>query len=262
MKKIVVLLFLLSPVVADAQAISFADMPDQVYCTDSEGGIRYSFHPQSHPISTNNVETSYGYFSDSPIAIPLIFDRITGQIIGEPGPIQTSDCHEAYIQNLVATGKAFYYVKSSKPQTLPDVSTKRKAVTETVTGSAALQNDDALSLPVKTGKTYIVSGTVFALSTHQIPDIKIAFTAPSGSDIAIGYTSNEGLLGSSGELQVSGVASERIPLTVNTVVPVHIEGTVVAGGNGTLQLQWAQSVSNNHAVKVNKGSYLKLEEVQ
>jgi hypothetical protein len=138
--------------------------------------------------------------------------------------------------------------------------TARKTADESVTNSTTLQNDNDLSMQVDAGKTYVVEGILFASSTSATPDIKIAFTTPSGSDVAIGYLSNGGS-SDGGMLQAANVASERMQIPSNTAVPIIIRGTIVAGASGTLQLQWAQFALNANAVVLKRGSYLKIEEI-
>lgn len=137
----------------------------------------------------------------------------------------------------------------------------RKSANESVTNSAALQNDDHLAVSVEAGKTYIVEGAIFAASPSATPDIRIAFEVPSGSDMSIGHISAAGAAVDGGLLETSGASSVRIQLPANTSVPIMIKGTVVAGATGVLQLKWAQWGSNATAVTVKKGSYLRVEEI-
>lgn len=138
----------------------------------------------------------------------------------------------------------------------PDLS-NRKSASESVTGSTALQNDDELQLVLEASKTYIVDGAIFASSTSAAPDIAIAFTGQSGSNIKIGYTTAD----DNGILQASGVASSRIALRANTPTAILLKGTITTGSGGDLQLRWAQATSNGNATIVGAGSYLRAEEI-
>ena len=113
-----------------------------------------------------------------------------------------------------------------------------------------------MMLTLAANKEYIVDGVIFASSTGQVPDIKVAFTAPTGAimDIAV--------IPSSGEpaelLQSSGTDSDGIPLLANQTVAIHVTGTVKTSSNsGNLTLQWAQDQSSGTAVGVLRGSYLR-----
>ena len=64
-----------------------------------------------------------------------------------------------------------------------------KTSNQSVTNNTTLQNDDQLLLQLQPG-TYAVDGMVIASSTATTPDMKIAFTDPTGSDMNIGYLSN------------------------------------------------------------------------
>lgn len=133
----------------------------------------------------------------------------------------------------------------------------RKSANESVTSSTVLQNDDNLKLSLLENKTYIIDGVLFASSTSAVPDITIAFFAPSNSTLVIGYTNdiNEAIL-------VSGATSTSIALPANTPTSVHIKGTIkTLGTSGDLQLKWAQSSSNSAATTVMEGSYLRAESI-
>lgn len=139
--------------------------------------------------------------------------------------------------------------------------TVRKSVNESVSKSATLQNDDALILALSAGKTYAVEGVVFVSAGKSVPDLRLAFTAPSGSDMTIGYLTDSVLQNGGGVLTVSGASSRRIQVPANSVIPIMVRGTVVAGAGGDLQLKWAQFTSNANPVTVTKGSYLTITEI-
>lgn len=134
----------------------------------------------------------------------------------------------------------------------------RKSTNQSISSNTTLQNDSQLSLSLQPGM-YIVEGLVIASSTSATPDLKVAFTAPTGSDLNLGYM--EGLGTSAGMLLTSGATSDRISLSPNTPVPVMVRGTIVINTAGNLQLQWSQFTSNANAVNVAKGSYLKVTQI-
>jgi hypothetical protein len=134
----------------------------------------------------------------------------------------------------------------------------RKSANESVTRSTVLQEDNNLKLSLEANKTYIIDGVIMASSTSATPDLKIAFFAPSGAIVTIGYTNdqNEAILS-------SGATSTRIELPANTPTSVHIHGTVkTSGSNGDFQLKWAQFASNAAPTTVMEGSYLRAEEIE
>lgn len=262
MKKIIITLALaLAPSMAFAQTIPLSGWPDVIYCTNTDTGGVYSLYQSGIPDpNSSEPPAQYWYANSFPSFSILSFNGQGGNTSNGGAMGSPNDCGES-LTDLITSGQAFYFVRSSSPATLPDQHSVRKTVNESVANSIALQDDDSLNVPLIAGKSYIVTGAIFASATNATPDIKIAFTAPNGSDLTIGYTSNAGA-GSSGELETSGIASSRIPLPAITKVPIRIDGTVVAGANGTLQLQWAQMGANAAAVTVNKGSYIRVTEIQ
>lgn len=137
----------------------------------------------------------------------------------------------------------------------------RKPANESVTKSATLQNDDALKLALVAGKTYVVDGVIFVSAGKNIPDLRIAFAAPNGSDMVIGYITDAVLQNGSGVLTQSNASSRRIQVPASTSIPIAIKGTIVAGTAGDLQLKWAQFTSSTNSVTVTKGSYLAIREI-
>lgn len=140
----------------------------------------------------------------------------------------------------------------------------RKAADESLASSTTLQNDDDLMADLAASTTYIIDGVIFASSTSNDPDIKIAFTTPTGSTIDVGYiaASTQRLNSVGGILEASGTASEAIPLSKSSPVIIMIKGTVMTGANsGTLQLQWAQDSSDTTSITVKEGSYLRADQI-
>ena len=125
----------------------------------------------------------------------------------------------------------------------------RKSATQTVSSDATTDDNSELVLTLAANREYIVDGVIFASSTSQVPDIKVAFTAPTGAimDIAV--------IPSSGEpaelLQASGIDSDGIPLPANQPVAIHVTGTVKTSSNagnshspvGSRSIQWHRSGS-------------------
>lgn len=168
----------------------------------------------------------------------------------------------ANANNLINTNGAQFSNNVPFPITPPGPPFQiRKSANESVNALVTLQNDDHLAVRVEAGKTYIVEGAIFAVSPSATPDIRIAFEVPSGSDMSIGHISAAGSAVDGGLLETSEASSIRIQLPANTPVPIMIQGTVVAGASGVLQLKWAQWASNQNVVTVKKGSYLSVQEI-
>ncbi|MBI2639308.1 MAG: LamG domain-containing protein [Candidatus Sungbacteria bacterium] len=141
----------------------------------------------------------------------------------------------------------------------------RKSSDESVTSSTTLQNDDELKLTLAANQTYTVDAVVFASSASSNPDLKIAFTVPSGATMTLGYiAASPNNLTTQGELlNSSGTASQVIPLRANAPVVIHVKGTVVVGSTaGDVTLQWAQFTSNSTATTVKAGSYIRADQLQ
>lgn len=134
----------------------------------------------------------------------------------------------------------------------------RKSFNESVQNSTTLQNDDSLALVLASNKTYILDGVIFVSSTSATPDIKIGFSAPSGSILTISYTNDQ----SRGFLS-AGDTSPSIPIPgSSTIIPVHFSGTIaVSGTPGDVILRWSQNSSNNNPTTIHIGSYIRAEEI-
>ncbi len=143
----------------------------------------------------------------------------------------------------------------------PLIGAVRKPNDQSIASNTTLQNDSDLSLTLLGNKTYIVEGVVFASTSSVSPDLKIAFTAPIGSSLSVGFLGAAGTVANGGELEALGVSSGRITLVKNKSMPIIIRGTVTTNATGNLRLQWAQFVSNPTPVVIGKGSYLKLIEI-
>ncbi len=147
----------------------------------------------------------------------------------------------------------------------PAVATSvRKSADESVTSSTTLQNDDHLRLTLSGGTTYAVRGAIFATSTSGTPDIKIAYTVPSGATMDLGFLSGfAGNFNRAELLETSGSASAAIPIGANQNTIIHVLGTVELGvTSGDLTLQWAQNTSNGNATVVKEGSFLSVEAIE
>lgn len=114
----------------------------------------------------------------------------------------------------------------------------RKTVTETITESTVLQNDDELLYALAANEIVRFSA-LLRINSSSTPDIKFGFTVPTGATLSWMMTTPE----ATDEVATSG-GSATMQTSGNDQIVV-LEGTVVNGGtSGNLQLQWAQNTSS------------------
>lgn len=140
----------------------------------------------------------------------------------------------------------------------------RKASDETVNNSSTLQDDNELLLTPSISHTYLLDGQIF-YSTGTTPDLKLAFTFPTGAVLAwslFGYKFD----GSSFESeyrtstwQAASGTSNAVAGTTATYDVVHVRGILrMSTTAGNLQLQWAQNTANASNTVVKADSWLRL----
>jgi hypothetical protein len=148
---------------------------------------------------------------------------------------------------------------------IPDQVTK--SVTETITSSTTLQDDDELFLSVVANATYEVEMWLLH-SSGTTGDIKIGFTGPTSATFAWGV---HGVATSS----VSTVAATEVNMQIRTLAEstplggqnltgtaAYVRGTLVTSSTaGTIQFQFAQNVSDAAATQVRNGSILKIKRI-
>ena len=133
----------------------------------------------------------------------------------------------------------------------------RKAADETVSNSAALQNDDELLAAVAASTKYQFTAYL-RCSGDGTYDIKFSWTVPAGATVlwsALGY-GTAGVFGF-----YPSTDADPVPMGTNgaTVVTVLFVGTVVVAGTaGNLQLQWAQNSAFATDTKVLANSHLEI----
>jgi hypothetical protein len=138
----------------------------------------------------------------------------------------------------------------------------RKASDESVTNNT-LQNDNELLFAIPINETWTFEFVIFATSTSGTPDIKFAFTIPSGA------ITTYGVIGATVGTASSPVTSMTVEHTATAGVALSgglaandlhtfiLRGSVVNAGNaGNVTLQWAQDVTNATASTVKAGSFL------
>ncbi|GAA3374745.1 hypothetical protein [Streptomyces racemochromogenes] len=142
---------------------------------------------------------------------------------------------------------------------------------QSVTSSTTNINDTALLSPVAANASYIVTG-VLLYSARTDTDVKIGWTGPSGSTfdwIAHGQSQDGtgGLAGSGVVVDRQSIGNTSFPLggfgaENSTFMTAPLWGRLVTSSTaGTLQLNWAQRVSNATASIMRAGSWILLTRV-
>jgi len=141
-----------------------------------------------------------------------------------------------------------------------------KTADETVTGSAALQDDDHLACPLEASAVYLIELVFLFDSANTTHDMKIGWTYPTGTTMLWAP-------------QARGAENYWIPLgsanfqtgllTETTVLDMGTSGVAGTWGAwfmgivsvsttaGTLQFQWAQNTSDAGALIVKRNSFLR-----
>lgn len=148
---------------------------------------------------------------------------------------------------------------------LLDVVFKRKASDESVTSSTALQNDDDLFFSIGANEVWVVDFTLYVISASATPKIDYQVTVPASGVVK---TSQDNVVfaanAQSGDVDRFSGASASEPATYVAssgsggfaqLVNFHV--IVVNSTNaGTVQLKWAQHVSNGTATIVQANSHM------
>lgn len=145
--------------------------------------------------------------------------------------------------------------------------TAYKTADETVTSSAALQDDDHLALAVAASATYALDG-LFIISGSSAGDVRFNWSGPTGYAVdwtpgfpratlaSVTYDSFDwSTFDESADAYISLASSAGTPIRM-MLRPL---GTVVTSStSGTLTLRWAQGTSNGTATTLFSGSWLRL----
>ncbi|MBS1904501.1 MAG: hypothetical protein JSS75_12405 [Bacteroidetes bacterium] len=136
-----------------------------------------------------------------------------------------------------------------------------KSADQSIANSATLTNDNDLSLAIGANETWEVSGELIATSASTTPDIKIAFTVPSGATLRIwltGRVEDATTTEESRTLSSSGVG-KSISITTSAATLIHFQGWVQnSSTSGNVTMQWAQNTSSGTAVVLKADSYMKM----
>jgi hypothetical protein len=140
-----------------------------------------------------------------------------------------------------------------------------KTSDQAVTSSIILVNDTQLSVALAANATYLLHGFLSYAAASTIPGITWGWTFPAGLiSMTYGYTTVSGAATVYGNANQSGIFGGTTPsgdtaAAVTTLRSASLLGTVVNGSPaGTLQLQWAQNVSNAASTLMKAGSALAL----
>ena len=159
-------------------------------------------------------------------------------------------------------------VTADRTYTLPDVTGTisvptfvRKTADEIVNNSTTLQNDDAL-LAALVANEVVAFQCAIHLTSGVTPDIKVAFTVPSGATLRWGMTGNADP--STNQTSVGATGTGILGHAAGVTLPGHLllSGTVVNGANaGNLQLQWAQNTADASDTTVLANSWLRVDRI-
>ena len=165
-------------------------------------------------------------------------------------------------QSLVAASGEASGVKWDDPNT----KTVYKAGDEDVTSSTALQDDDDLFFTIAANETWTGTFVLFVADLNGgSADLQMKITVPTGATVRYGSSGGDGIitLGEDSQDYVDSTGGTLVFGHSSSDEYVHeIVFSIKNSTNaGTVQLQWAQNVSQGSEVRMIQGSYLKTEKV-
>lgn len=130
--------------------------------------------------------------------------------------------------------------------------------------TTTLQNDNDLILPLAANSSYELDGYLYATgATINTADIKIGFTAPSGTTYrftTLGYDLSVSPSPKLSQALSSGTSSHGV--NGGSASPVEIKGWVTTSSTaGNFTLQWAENTGNASGTSVLAGSWLKVRRI-
>lgn len=149
-----------------------------------------------------------------------------------------------------------------------------KQTTESVVSSTVNQNDDELLFSVVADKQYVFELHIFigGQGTKSGIDLTYDFTFPAGTFASAtispsfnGITAGNIATGLNVWAEASITASPSTTKSIGASDDAHvyaiITGSFFCTANGTVNFRWAQRVSNAFQINVQKGSWLKVVQV-
>ncbi len=145
-----------------------------------------------------------------------------------------------------------------------------KTADESVASSTSLQNDNHIFFTGLTpNAVYALNGFISytGMAGADAGGLSVDWTIPTGASLAWsrgGYPGPPASATSSVDLVATNHSTVRTSGTFGTTtnVSLHPRGTLIMGANsGTLQMRWAQSVSNAVATTLRTGSWVKLQRI-
>lgn len=227
----------------------------------------------------------------SPYAGQIIYETDTRKVQVRNGPNSawvnvggipivnsTSDVTAPYngqmVFNLSTLSLHRYQSSDAAWYRFPDVQTKYKAATESVTSSTTLQDDDVFVFPVVANSAYALEGYLCfdgaqaAASPTSVGGLKSAFTGPAGASMF--WTNFGGATEFAGDLAtynmvaqgLTGTRNVGTQVTATATMTMQPKGVLVVGGTaGNLQFRWAQAASNATATRILGGSWMRLSKI-
>ncbi|MEV3848106.1 hypothetical protein AB0J30_15080 [Streptomyces microflavus] len=135
-----------------------------------------------------------------------------------------------------------------------------KAADEAVTASTVLQDDDHLTMSVTAGGQYAIEACLIAAG-DPAGDLALTLTAPPGSTghwtpgaITLGVSDGTGSLRLT---RYDPGAPVGVGIIAGGIIVAPL-GTITAGANGTITVQWAQNASSATSTVLRAGSWLRV----
>jgi len=229
-----------------------------------------------HEIAVTETSATIKWDTDISSDSKVSYGISAGNYTNSTSTVIYATNHSIYLTNLDNATNYYYIVVSANTEGKVSTSTEQSFATLTPGTLIAYKNsnqsiatttdvfaneDSELVLALSTSTTYAISGTIFATSTHTLPDIKIGFaTSSAWVTMDIGYIASDG---TGGWLEYSGQESAKIDVPSTGASIIQITGTLKTTSMSTvLRLHWAQNASRSENITVKRGSYLRAEAVQ
>lgn len=137
----------------------------------------------------------------------------------------------------------------------------RKAADEIVNNSAALQDDDELTMLFPANSTWDLEWMLRATSATATPDLKVGFTVPASAAGGVAIMGGDAAVVRGGAF---GATFSTIPLWASAdEAGVFIKATIRIGAtSGAVTLRWAQQTATAEDTKILANSWMKATQVK